>query len=129
MSQLTPLVSAHHGAFFIKESIDGASGLTLASSYGYRERKSVPNRFRFGEGLIGQCAREKKTISSATSRLTTSRSTPASANPAAHLIILPVVFEGELKAGAIELASFQQFSDIHQLFLDQLTESLRSPST
>ncbi len=37
--------------------------------------------------------------------------------------MLPVLFEGEVKA-VIELASFHAFSPIHQLFLDQLMESI-----
>ncbi len=32
------------------------------SSYAYRERKHVANRFRLGERLVGQCALEKKAI-------------------------------------------------------------------
>src|SRR5439155_1398285 len=39
------------------------------------------------------------------------------------IIILPVLFEGQVKA-VIELASFSKFNDIHQTFLDQLTESI-----
>jgi hypothetical protein len=39
------------------------------------------------------------------------------------LIVLPVLFEGQVKA-VIELASFEQFSPTHQIFLDQLTESI-----
>ncbi len=40
-----------------------------------------------------------------------------------NIIVLPVLFEGEVK-GVIELASFYPFSAIHQLFLDQVTESI-----
>src|SRR5205085_1389106 len=40
-----------------------------------------------------------------------------------NIIVLPVLFEGHVKA-VIELASFHSFSAIHQLFLDQLTESI-----
>src|SRR5207253_3991061 len=40
-----------------------------------------------------------------------------------NIIVLPVLFEGEVKA-VIELASFNPFSAIHQIFLDQLTESI-----
>ena len=40
-----------------------------------------------------------------------------------NIIVLPVLFEGEVKA-VIELASFDRFSEIHQTFLDQLTESI-----
>jgi signal transduction histidine kinase/ActR/RegA family two-component response regulator len=40
-----------------------------------------------------------------------------------NIVILPVLFEGQVKA-VIELASFSKFSEIHQTFLDQLTESI-----
>src|SRR3989454_1649651 len=62
MSELTPLVSAHHGAFFTMDQDDRAPVLKLASTYAYKERKNLANRFRFGEGLVGQCALEKKPI-------------------------------------------------------------------
>ena len=39
------------------------------------------------------------------------------------IVVLPVLFEGQVNA-VIELASFSKFSDIHQVFLDQLTESI-----
>ena len=40
-----------------------------------------------------------------------------------NIIILPVVFEDQVKA-VIELASFQRFNSTHQTFLNQLTESI-----
>ncbi len=40
-----------------------------------------------------------------------------------HLVILPILFEGQVK-GVLELASFEQFSPTHHAFLDQLTESI-----
>src|SRR4029077_10704029 len=39
------------------------------------------------------------------------------------ITLLPVIFEGQVNA-VIELASFNRLSDIHQVFLDQLTESI-----
>src|SRR4051794_31838147 len=62
MSQLTPLVSAHHGAFFMMDNEGGQPMLKLTSTYAYRERKTISNRFALGESLVGQCALEKKTI-------------------------------------------------------------------
>ena len=44
--------------------------------------------------------------------------------PPLNIVVLPVLFEGEVKA-VIELASFDRFSEIHLTFLDQLTESHR----
>jgi signal transduction histidine kinase/CheY-like chemotaxis protein/HAMP domain-containing protein len=124
MSELTPLVSAHHGAFFTMESDANVSTFRLTSTYAYRERKGVSNRFRIGEGLVGQCAREKKSI-----LLTRVPSDYIQINsglgeaPPLNIIVLPVLFEGEVKA-IIELASFHPFSAIHQLFLDQLMVSI-----
>ncbi|MFL5429450.1 MAG: response regulator, partial [Myxococcales bacterium] len=124
MSQLTPLVSAHHGAFFMMDQEGNTPVLKLRSTYAYRERKSVANRFRLGEGLVGQCALEKKTIllTSVPSDYIAISSGLGEASPL-NIIVLPVLFEGEVKA-VIELASFNHFSAIHQIFLDQLMESI-----
>ncbi|HWT84641.1 MAG TPA: response regulator, partial [Myxococcales bacterium] len=124
MSQLTPLVSAHQGAFFMVDQDGATPVLKLVATYAYKERKSVANRFRVGEGLVGQCALEKKPI------LLTKVpgdyiqiSSGLGEAPPLNIIVLPVLFEGEVKA-VIELASFNPFSAIHQIFLDQLTESI-----
>ena len=124
MSELTPLVSAHHGAFFMMDWEGNGPILKLTSTYAYRERKSVGNRFRLGEGLIGQCALEKKTI--LLTRVPHDYihiSSGLGEAPPLNIVVLPVLFEGEVKA-VIELASFHAFSPIHQLFLDQLMESI-----
>ena len=74
--------------------------LKLTSSYAYRERKSVSNRFRLGEGLVGQCALEKKTI------LLTKVppdyiqiSSGLGEAPPLNIIVLPVLFEGRGQGG------------------------------
>jgi len=124
MSELTPLVSAHHGVFFISDTVDREEGLKLMASYGYRERKNVSNRFLLGESLVGQCALEKKSIllSKVPSDYIQINSGLGEAPPL-NIIVLPVLFEGEIMA-VIELASFQPFSAIHTTFLDQLMESI-----
>ncbi|MDP9279726.1 MAG: HAMP domain-containing protein [Gemmatimonadota bacterium] len=124
MSELTPLVSAHHGAFYIMEEDNNAPLLKLIASYAYKERKHVGNRFRLGEGLVGQAALEKKPILLTNVpddyiRITSGLGEAAPRN----VLVLPVLFEGEVKA-VIELASFLPFSQIHQLFLDQLAETV-----
>src|SRR5207248_1562923 len=45
------------------------------------------------------------------------------AAPPSNIIVLPVLFEEQVKA-VIELASFQRFGATHEMFLDQLTESI-----
>ena len=122
MSELTPLVGASHGAFFIANESD--ESLRLTSSYAYKERKHVSNRFNAGEGLVGQCALEKKPI-----LLTRVPSDYIQVNsglgeaPPLNILVLPILFEGEVRA-VTELASFEPFSPIHRIFLDQLSESI-----
>jgi len=124
MSELTPLVSAHHGVFYINDIANHEPLLKLLSSYGYKERKNVSSIFRRGEGLVGQCALEKKRIliTNVPSDYIHITSGLGEAVPL-NIILLPVLFEGGLMA-VIELASFQSFSDIHTQFLDQLMESI-----
>ena len=123
MSELTPLVQASHGAFFVMDEGEGKT-LRLLATYAYKERKQVANRFRLGEGVVGQAALEKKSI--LLSRVphdyihVTSGLGEA---PPLNLIVLPVLFEDDVRA-VIELASFEPFSQIHRLFLEQLTESI-----
>ncbi|HEX5323260.1 MAG TPA: response regulator, partial [Capsulimonadaceae bacterium] len=96
----------------------------LLSSYAYKERKHVSNRFRFGESLVGQCALEKKSIvlTNVPGDYVQINSGLGQAVPL-NIIVLPVLFEGDVMA-IIELASFQPFSEIHRTFLDQLMESI-----
>jgi HAMP domain-containing protein/CheY-like chemotaxis protein/signal transduction histidine kinase len=124
MSELTPLVSAHHGAFFISDAETGAPSLRLIASYAYRARKHIAARFGLGEGLVGQAALEKQPILLQNVpddyiQITSGLGEAAPRN----IIVLPILFEGEVKA-VIELASFLPFSAIHQTFLDQLAESI-----
>ncbi|MBA3969904.1 MAG: GAF domain-containing protein, partial [Gemmatimonadetes bacterium] len=124
MSELTPLVGGHHGAFFLMNGDEKAPVLQLIASYAFRNRKGVSNRFHLGEGLVGQSALEKKPI-----LLTGVPDDYIAINsglgeaPPRNIIVLPILFEGGVKA-VVELASFQPFSDIHQVFLDQLSESV-----
>ncbi|HZJ00994.1 MAG TPA: response regulator [Gemmatimonadaceae bacterium] len=124
MSELTPLVSANFGAFYIMENEGTTPVLKLIASYAYKERKHVANRFHLGEGLVGQSALEKKPILLTSVpddyiRITSGLGEAAPRN----ILVLPVLFEGEVKA-VVELASFLPFSQIHQIFLDQLAESV-----
>jgi CheY-like chemotaxis protein/signal transduction histidine kinase/HAMP domain-containing protein len=125
LAELAPLVSTQHGVFYVNVAAEnGEADMKLLASYAYRERKHIASRFKLGEGLIGQCALEKERI------LLTEVppgyiqiSSGLGEAPPLNIVVLPVLFEGQIKA-VIELASFQRFSDIHLTFFDQLTESI-----
>ncbi|MEH2233587.1 MAG: HAMP domain-containing protein [Nostoc sp.] len=124
LSELAPLVGAQHGVFFLMESGENTPYLKLISSYAYRERRHLANRFHLGEGLVGQCALEKERIllTDVPSDYVRIASGLGEATPL-NAVVLPVLFEGQVTA-VIELASFRRFSEIHLTFFDQLTESI-----
>src|SRR4051812_10937233 len=127
MSELTPTVSAQHGAFYLADTADEgevSEELRLIASYGYKRRKKVSNQFKPGEGIVGQTALEKKSIliSDPPEDYVRIASGLGEARPR-NIVDMPVLFEDQV-LGVIELASFQEFSDIHQQFLEQLVETI-----
>ncbi|MFB6769970.1 HAMP domain-containing protein [Streptomyces sp. NPDC056337] len=134
MSELTPVVAAQHGAFFLAMPlvVDGQDQagaeedqyeLRMLGSYGY-SMGSMPTSFRPGEALVGTAAEEKRTIlvENAPSGYLKISSGLGEAPPA-QVIVLPVLFEGQV-LGVIELASFTPFTQIQKDFLNQIAEMI-----
>jgi HAMP domain-containing protein/CheY-like chemotaxis protein/signal transduction histidine kinase len=124
LSDLTPLVGAHLGTFYMAETVDGHPVFRLLTGYGYTERGDLPKQFAMGQGLVGQCAREKQRILIRNAPENYIRITSSLGEIAPHsIVMLPVLFEGEAKA-VIELASLHPFNEVQLAFLDQLTQSI-----
>ncbi|MFE9247920.1 HAMP domain-containing protein [Streptomyces sp. NPDC007088] len=133
MSELTPVVAAQHGAFFLAQPLeDGAEEgvepqdayeLRMTGGYGYT-RGSMPTSFRPGETLVGTAAKEKRTIlvEQVPEGYLKISSGLGEARPA-HVIVLPLLFEDTV-LGVIELASFQKFTHIQKDFLGQIAEMI-----
>ncbi|THA57129.1 HAMP domain-containing protein [Streptomyces sp. A1136] len=135
MSELTPVVSAQHGAFFLAlptggsteigtdGGAEGSYELRMRGSYAYAGGQ-MPISFRPGEGLIGTVAEEKRTILvENTPPGYLKISSGLGEAPPAHVIVLPVLFEGKV-LGVIELASFTPFTQIQKDFLSQIAEMI-----
>jgi signal transduction histidine kinase/CheY-like chemotaxis protein/HAMP domain-containing protein len=124
LSELTPLVNAQQGVFYTQVKHSDEPSLELLASYASKPNKHLSKTLRIGEGLVGQCAYEKKRIllEDVPDDYIRVSSILGSAAPL-NIIILPVLFEGEIKA-VVELASLKKFSETHLSFLDQLTESI-----
>jgi HAMP domain-containing protein/CheY-like chemotaxis protein len=123
LSELSPLVNAHQGVIYQMES-EQTPGLKLLGAYADDGANGHSQGVRLGEGLIGQCALEKRRM------LITDM--PQSAVPISsalfkvtprNTIVLPVLFESEVKA-VIELASIHEFTALQTMFLEQLTTSI-----
>jgi HAMP domain-containing protein/signal transduction histidine kinase/CheY-like chemotaxis protein len=127
LSELARVVSAHFGAFYIlrqDEDTNNELKLKLFAAYGYKSDRNIQTEFGIGEGLVGQVAFEKERIilSNVPSNYIRISSALGKAKPA-NVIILPVLFENDVKA-VIELASLDTFNQTHLDFLSQLTESI-----
>jgi HAMP domain-containing protein/signal transduction histidine kinase/DNA-binding response OmpR family regulator len=124
LSELSSVVNAQHSVFYMVDNSGEEAVLKLLASYAYKRRRDVPTEFKLGEGIVGECALQKKRI-----LLTTVphdyiqlSSGLGEAKPL-NIMVLPVLFEGQIKA-VLELASFDRFIPTHHVFLEQLTESI-----
>jgi signal transduction histidine kinase/CheY-like chemotaxis protein/HAMP domain-containing protein len=124
MSELAPLVNAQYGVFYVTKREEDETKLELVASYGAESADELKQEFHLREGLIGQAAADRrpillKEVPNDFIRVGSGlgHATPANVN------ILPALFEDEVKA-VIELASFNEFNETHQNFLDQLMESI-----
>ena len=130
LSELASVVGAQQGVFYLVQhsaaggTSEGDVKIKLLAGYAHRERANGDTKLRLGEDLIGQAVLEKRRIllTDIPGQYVTISSGLVEVPPA-NIIILPVVFEDQVKA-VIELASFQRFNSTHQTFLNQLTESI-----
>ncbi len=123
LSELAPLVNAHQAVIYQMETEDEKK-LVLLSAYAGDRPDGHLRRVDPGEGLVGQCAVEKRRIliRDLGESQVTIRSGLFEAVPR-NVIVLPVLFEDRVKA-VIELASLGVFTASHLAFLEQLTASI-----
>ena len=124
LSELAPLVDAHQGVIYQVVSDEGETSLRLLSAYADDGEASHPTRLRVGEGLVGQCVADRRTmlISDIPENVVPIRSALLRSSPR-NIIILPVLFEGQVKA-VIELGAVATFTTLQTTFLEQLTSSI-----
>ena len=122
LSELCPSVSAHHGTIYHLGGTEENPQLRLLSSYAHTGRSI--ETIRLGEGLVGQCAIDKKRIllNDVPPEFFGISSSLGEA-PHVNIVVLPVLFEGDTKA-VIELATVRRFTDGNLAFLDQLTVNI-----
>src|SRR5882757_7762149 len=131
MNEVTPLVNAQVGAFFLpadtvgeRLALDPPERPAWRMSAGYALSAASPLIFQNGEGLIGQAA--------ATKQVVLVNNIPADYLPITSglgtisptsVVVLPVLFEGE-SLGVIELGSVTPFSSLHLAFLERLVGAI-----
>jgi CheY-like chemotaxis protein/CHASE3 domain sensor protein/putative methionine-R-sulfoxide reductase with GAF domain len=123
LSNLAKIVDAQRGEFYGLDETSGQPQLRRLGSYA-SESRSLSDSIQLGEGLVGQCALEKRTIllNDVPSDYFRINSALGSVSPRS-LIVLPVMFEKQVVA-VIELASLKEFTEAHLDFLNQVSDTI-----
>jgi len=103
---------------------NGESELKLLASYASQEGNGAKNRFKMGESLVGQAALEKRRIllTDVPNNYAKVSSGLSEFHPS-NIVVLPILFEGQVKAQSWNFRPVQRFSPAHEAFLDQLTRA------
>jgi CheY-like chemotaxis protein/signal transduction histidine kinase/HAMP domain-containing protein len=123
LSELTPLVNGHQGVIYQVQDDEQHKALKLLAAYADDGVDGHPQALRPGEGLVGQCAVDKRRMLITTPAQATPISSALLKVPPRNLFVLPVLFESQVKA-VIELASIHEFTALQTIFLEQLTTSI-----
>jgi len=123
LNELTPLVNAQLGVIYQMDT--DAAFLKLVASYADHAIDGHPAAVRLGEGLVGQCASDKRRV--LITDIVGKEAVPISSAlmevTPRNIIVLPVLFENQVKA-VIELSSLRSFTDLEIAFLEQLTANI-----
>jgi signal transduction histidine kinase/CheY-like chemotaxis protein len=122
LSKLVPLVHGGCGAFY---TFDESSGqFRFIGGYGYRPRSDVTPSYEIGEGIVGQCAADKQTI--------TLRDLPPDyvtitsgigEAPPRILVATPIVSLDRVIA-IVEVASFTEFTPLQTALLAEMASMI-----
>ncbi|QIZ09255.1 response regulator [Priestia megaterium] len=124
ITKLVPMVGASYGVFYVKEVEEREKYLKKISAYASLNDNKDYLRFRFGEGLIGQCALEKRSIllTNVPDHYVKIGSGLGVGSPK-NIIILPIQFENDVLA-VIEIASFESFCPLQVKLLEAVTNNI-----
>jgi len=120
LSVLADILKVQIGAIYIYDN----DYLHLVASYAHTVRKANSNKFKIGEGLVGQAALEKKTLlfDKLPDDYITIKSGLGQAKPS-NIIVVPLVYENEL-AGVVELGSTHEFDESSMEFINSINENI-----
>jgi len=126
---LTTYLESQVGVFYLLEGEEEGDigenvSLKLLASYAHTQRKGINNKFKLGEGLVGQAALEKQTliINDLPEDYICVQSGLGEAVPK-QLLVMPFMYENAVK-GVIEIGSFYEMTDVQLEWLDQVMPNI-----
>ncbi|MEC0093261.1 response regulator [Paenibacillus macquariensis] len=124
INEFTPVLGAHYGAVYIQGDDKRPNRLFQYGAYAGSVNVMTKDYIDIGEGLVGQCALDKKPIhiKEIPDQYLSIQSGLGDTSPRS-LMIYPVLFEDEL-LGVVEVASLGQFTSLQRQLMSQLTGNL-----
>lgn len=124
---LTEYLQINQGAVYIVEdNEEGEPVLNLFACYAYNRKKYLNMEIEIGDGLVGQCYLERKSIYllTAPEDYIHIKSGLGDASPT-NVLIVPLI-NNEEACGVLEIASFQKLNEQEVRFVENISESLAS---
>ncbi len=127
ISNLVEYLNANQAGIFVASENDGEEKvLELSAAFAFDRRKYISRKVQFGEGMVGACAIEKKTMYMKELPYDYIHITSGlgEANPKS-LLLVPMIVEEEV-LGVIEIASFNEFEQHEIEFVEKIAETIGS---
>ncbi|MCM3626924.1 ATP-binding protein [Paenibacillus glycanilyticus] len=120
LTKVAPMVNASYGVFYIRRGTGEQQRLEKLASYAGTGEDAGKVSFRMGEGLVGQCALEKRVFllnhPKEQAPLITTGLVQLEPN---SILMVPISYEDRLEA-VIEFASIQSFTSQHLKLLEEI---------
>lgn len=124
LDNLAPLVEAKQAALYRVDHENNEPRLVFVSGFACEQGNGIPDTIRFGEGSVGQCARDLKTVRmQGVNKESFKIKTALTESSPADVFILPLQFENEIR-GVLEIASEKSFSESQANLLQEFSDLL-----
>lgn len=120
LTKVAPMINASYGVFYIRKGAGEQQRLEKLASYAGSGEEAGKASFRLGEGLVGQCAIEKRIFllnpPKEEAPLITTGLVTLEPN---SILLVPIAYEDRLEA-VIEFASVHSFTTQHLKLLEEI---------
>ncbi len=126
LSKMIDYLGFNQGGIFVVVEEYGEVSLRMTACYAYDRKKFNEKKLSIGQGLIGQCIKEKESILLREIPENYVHITSGLGEATPRSILISPIKNNEEIFGAIELASFSDIEPHHIDFIERLSESIAS---
>ncbi len=124
INTIATMVEAAYGALYVRQGYGEQQFFKLEGAFAFEEESAFEKLFVFGQGLVGQCALEKRPLklSQVPDDYVRVHSGLGSSAPS-HLLLYPILYNDRTVA-VIELASMMPFTELQRRLLREVSGNL-----